>query len=233
MTRLAFLDFDRTLFAEDSFMWVLSDDPFRQERIRSVMASKKLNETHTEYTRRFLRKMGVLRGLSTKVITNKCDTEELPFSPDAHLLVSGLQEMGFRVIVLSGGIEEVVKKAQEALGFDAYFATQCLQYENGEYLTGEVVGSCITRDSKGDMVRQLCAAAGCSLRDCVAVGDGINDISMFRLVGFSVAFGKNCEERVQDEATTCVSSNCLQGVIEKIKEWNREQPRQWEEKRNY
>lgn len=227
MTRIAFLDFDRTLSQEDSFLWILRDDPTRKQEIQSIVASKTSNENDNDYNHRFLRKMRVLQGLSYQTLQDQCQRTPIPLVPDARTFIQHLQSIGFCVVVLSGGIEEVVEASQKELGFDAFFATSCLKNHEGTHLTGEAVGGCMTREGKGKVVRQICKMMGCSPLDCVAVGDGVNDISMFREVGFSVAFGSDCAEKVLEVADKWVLTGKLMEVFDKIKGWIREQPREW------
>lgn len=54
--------------------------------------------------------------------------------------------------------------------------------------------------TKGTALAELCAAAGCTLADAVAVGDWVNDVPMFEVAGRSFAMGM-APDHVRAKAT--------------------------------
>jgi phosphoserine phosphatase len=58
-------------------------------------------------------------------------------------------------------------------------------------LTGEVVGPLVRQNSKKDALEAIAKRWGIRPKDCVVIGDGANDISMFEASGFSIAFNAN------------------------------------------
>lgn len=72
--------------------------------------------------------------------------------------------------------------------------------------------------SKGNAIKQLCKILKIDLKDTVAIGDSINDISMFKIVGHSVAMG-NANDKIKQYADEITLSNEENGVavfLEKI-----------------
>lgn len=71
---------------------------------------------------------------------------------------------------------------------------------------------------KGDAVKRFCEILNIDLKDTVAIGDDYNDLSMFEIVGHSVAMG-NANELIKNSADEVTTSNCEDGVavfLEKI-----------------
>jgi hydroxymethylpyrimidine pyrophosphatase-like HAD family hydrolase len=54
--------------------------------------------------------------------------------------------------------------------------------------------------NKGSALVELCAQAGCSVDEAVAVGDWVNDVPMFEVAGRSFAMG-SAPEAVRGKAT--------------------------------
>lgn len=65
--------------------------------------------------------------------------------------------------------------------------------------------------NKGEAVKEFCRILNIDLKDVIAIGDGINDISMFKIVGHSVAM-KNASDKVKEYANEITQSNEQDGV---------------------
>ena len=70
--------------------------------------------------------------------------------------------------------------------------------------------------SKGYGLQKLCEIIDLPLRKVIAVGDGDNDVDIFRMAGLSVAMG-NADERVKQNADCVVSDNDHDGCVEAVK----------------
>ncbi|MBI64472.1 MAG: hypothetical protein CL778_04275 [Chloroflexi bacterium] len=71
---------------------------------------------------------------------------------------------------------------------------------------------------KGSGVFNLCKILGFDPKNFVAVGDGLNDISMFKTVGISVAMGQSTKE-VKENADLVVGTVDDNGLLDVIKEF--------------
>lgn len=65
--------------------------------------------------------------------------------------------------------------------------------------------------NKGNAIKEFCKIKNIDLKDVVAIGDSINDISMFKIVGHSVAMG-NASDKVKKYADEITESNENNGV---------------------
>ena len=72
------------------------------------------------------------------------------------------------------------------LGFDRNRANTLL--DDGAKLLGRVGEPILDRTSKLESLRELAAIHGLSTDDCLAVGDGANDLDMIQAAGLGVAY---------------------------------------------
>lgn len=78
--------------------------------------------------------------------------------------------------------------------------------------------------SKGNAIEKFCRRLNINLKDTIAIGDGENDISMFKVVGYSVVM-KNANDTVKKYADEITASNKDDGVavfLEKLLRITRE-----------
>ena len=78
-------------------------------------------------------------------------------------------------------------------------------------LTGRVTGPVVDRPGKERALRQFAAAAGVTLSQTVAVGDGANDLDMISAAGLGIAF--NAKPAVRDAADTSLSVPHLDAIL--------------------
>lgn len=112
--------------------------------------------------------------------------ERLPLTEGAERLLTTLKTLGYQTAICSGGFTLFGERLQSQLGIDYVYANE-LEIQNG-LLTGEVVGEIVDGERKAYLMRQLADRAGISLQQCIAVGDGANDLPMIRQAGLGIAF---------------------------------------------
>ena len=110
----------------------------------------------------------------------------LPLIEGGSKLIAFLKQRGIRCVCFSGGFMWGVESVSKTLGLDAYFAN--ILHHKDDMLSGEVGGYMMFNDSKGIMLKQLQALMGIDEEKTLCVGDGANDISMFKCAKYSVAF---------------------------------------------
>lgn len=71
---------------------------------------------------------------------------------------------------------------------------------------------------KGNAVRKICELLNIDEKNTIAIGDDYNDISMFKVVGYSVAMGNSSDEvkRYADEVTTSNEEDGVAIFLEKF-----------------
>ena len=136
--------------------------------------------------------------------------EVIELTPGADDFVRVLKLLGYKVAVLSGGFTQIVDKVHADLGLDYSFANLLEVDENG-LLTGEVLGPIVNRERKRDLLITMAQSEGIKPEQCIAVGDGANDLKMLRAAGLGIAF--NAKPNVQDEAEYTINRSRLDTVL--------------------
>jgi phosphoserine phosphatase len=90
-----------------------------------------------------------------------------------------------------------------------------LEIENG-LLTGRMVdqpwGDICDGAEKKKMLLETCAQLGIQASECIAVGDGANDLPMMGAAGLSVAY--HAKPAVRAQAMVAINSGGLDRVLE-------------------
>lgn len=101
----------------------------------------------------------------------------------AEELIEFLRGNGFKIAILSSGLMCLARRIAEELNVDYVYANELLFDENG-VVTGRV-NPLVDFKSKGAILRELKEELKPELT--VAVGDGYNDLSMFREADVAIA----------------------------------------------
>ena len=107
-------------------------------------------------------------------------------SPGARTLVATMRAHGARAALVSGGFTAFTSRVAAMCRFDEHHANVLL--DDGARLTGKVAEPILDRDAKLSVLRRMAAAGGMSEAECLAVGDGANDLAMLRAAGLGVAY---------------------------------------------
>jgi phosphoserine phosphatase len=160
-----------------------------------------------DFTQSLRRRVALLAGLPASVLTEV--TDSLQLMPGARTTVRTLKRLGFRCGAVSGGFSQIVQPVAERLGLD-FCAANELEIRGGK-LTGHVIGPVVDRSGKADALRQAAKHFGVPLAQCVAVGDGANDIDMLSAAGLGVAF--NAKPALREVADTAITQPFLDVVL--------------------
>ena len=161
------------------------------------------------------KRVGLLKGVATDDI--KTLANEMPLMKGAEETVSSLKENGFEVAIISGSFDIIADTIKGKLDVDNIF-TNSLVEEDG-ILTGEVTGPLVS-GSKLDVLSELIEEKGYTLDECVAVGDGANDISMIESAKYGIAF--NAKPALKENADIIVETRDLTDVLNVIINLNSE-----------
>jgi phosphoserine phosphatase len=148
-----------------------------------------------------------LAGLPATVLDEVAASLEL--TAGARTTVRTLKRLGYRCGVVSGGFTSVINHLVEDLGLD-FAAANELEIVDGR-LTGRVVGEVVDRAGKAVALRRFASEYDIPLSQCVAVGDGANDIDMLSAAGMGVAF--NAKPALREVADTALSHPYLDAVL--------------------
>lgn len=154
----------------------------------------------------------LLQGLPTQKALEVAGS--IPLMPGAEKLMKELKSLGFRTVLISGGFTIIAQRVAEQLQMDAFFANE-LVVDDG-MLTGDVRGPLTRQSSKKEVLEEICNKLNISPCECVAVGDGSNDLCWKGVVGTFIAF--NAKPVVRNAADVVVDGKNMESLIPIIKE---------------
>lgn len=208
--RLALFDMDGTLL-QGRFIQELA----RQTGRTSQLARWLDNYSVTDSQRAAL--IGeIFRGVPKHLFQNVA--RQMPLTPGAQETIVTLRKLGFRVGIVSDSYRIATEIVRRRV-FADFSVSNLARFRDG-VATGEVTpspawesaGGCLEhRACKGNAVRHLMDRIGIRHKFVIAVGDGRNDLCMFREAGFSVAFEPKSSQ-VRDAASHCIRGDLRQVI---------------------
>jgi phosphoserine phosphatase len=202
--RLIVFDVDSTL-VQGEVIEMLAARAGAEEEVRAVTEAAMRGEL--DFAESLHRRVAALAGLPESVLDEV--GAELELTPGARTTVRTLKRLGFRCGVVSGGFTRVIRPLVAELGLD-FSAANELEVVDGR-LTGKVVGEVVDRPGKAVALRRFADRFGVPLEQCVAVGDGANDIDMLAAAGLGIAF--NAKPALRNVADTALSHPYLDVVL--------------------
>ncbi len=170
-----------------------------------------------EYEESLKKRVSLLEGITKEQVRRVA--ENLPLVDGAEKIVEGMKSDGFVTAVITGSFSIIAERIAEKLNID-YVKSNELVFEDG-IATGEVKGPLTEDDSKGKVLKKLLSELKISNSKCIVIGDGANDLSMFKIAGFSVAF--NGSNILKKESNLIINNKDLKKVLFKIRDnvcWN-------------
>jgi phosphoserine phosphatase len=175
------------------------------EQVRSITEAAMRGEL--DFQESFRRRVGLLKGLPESALQRVI--ERIPLTDGAERLVATLRKLGYKTAILSGGFTFFGGVLQKRLAIDHLHANT-LELRDG-VVTGEVVPPIVDGARKAEMLQVIAASEGLSLEQCIAVGDGANDLPMLRLAGLGIAF--RAKPLVRSSAGQSISAMGLDGIL--------------------
>jgi phosphoserine phosphatase len=202
--RLIVFDVDSTL-VQGEVIEMLAARAGAEDEVRAVTEAAMRGEL--DFAESLRRRVAVLEGLPESVLAEVA--AEIELTPGARTTIRTLKRLGFRCGVVSGGFTRVIAGLVEQLGFD-FCAANELEIVDGR-LTGRVVGEIVDRPGKAVALQRFADTFRVPLEQCVAVGDGANDIDMLSTAGLGIAF--NAKPALREVADTALSHPYLDVVL--------------------
>lgn len=207
MNKLAVFDFDSTLMDGETIEF-FADTIGIKKQVAEI--TKQAMEGKLDFFESLTKRVALLKGIEEKVINEI--SHNLPYMPGSKELIKELKRMGYQVVCFSGGFHNATEHAKSILGYDAEFAN-ILHTKNG-VLTGLVGGEMMFSDSKGKMLERLQCILNVQKENTIAVGDGANDLSMFKHAGTKIAFC--AKEIVKKNADIIIEQKNLLHILDKL-----------------
>jgi phosphoserine phosphatase len=175
------------------------------EQVRAITEGAMRGEL--DFQESFRRRVALLKGLPDSALEHIVHT--IPLMDGAERLVATLRRLGYKTAILSGGFTFFGRVLQQQLGIDHLHANT-LDVRDGA-VTGAVIPPIMDGAAKAAHLAGIAASEGLSLEQCIAVGDGANDLPMLRLAGLGIAF--RAKPLVRSSARQSISSMGLDGIL--------------------
>ncbi len=149
-----------------------------------------------------------LAGLPIQTL-EQCLEERVRLNPGARTLVRTMTARGALALLVSGGFESFTGPVAEAAGFDGHQANRLLEADGK--LTGKVAEPILGREAKLEALQRAAGDRGLTLDECLAVGDGANDLAMIEAAGLGIAY--RAKPVVAARADACVDVSDLTTLL--------------------
>ncbi|MCK5659934.1 MAG: phosphoserine phosphatase SerB [Methanosarcinales archaeon] len=160
-----------------------------------------------DYGKALAERAALLKGLSLDAATQASDA--MPWMEGAHELVGHAKKLGYKTAMISGGFTISADRVGRELGMDHIMSNE-LEVVDG-VLTGNVGGPLTMQDGKANAFVEIAKNEGVLPEDCIVIGDGANDICLFKKAGFGIAF--NAKPILKEHADASIDGKDLQKII--------------------
>jgi len=130
-------------------------------------------------------RVGLLKGLDASMI-DRCHAERVVIMGGARELVRTMRANGADCYLVSGGFTLFADRVAADIGFTRALSN-ILEFSGGK-LAGTVARPIIGAAAKRETLLAEAEAHGITPEQCLAVGDGANDIPMIEAAGLGVAY---------------------------------------------
>ncbi|RCW75580.1 phosphoserine phosphatase SerB [Pseudorhodoferax soli] len=162
------------------------------------------------------RRVALLQGVPVAALQQVYD-ERLRLNPGASELVAACKAAGLKVLLVSGGFTFFANRVRDRLGID--FTRSNLLDEADGVLTGRVVpqawGDICDGAEKRRTLLEVASLLGAVPAQCIAVGDGANDLPMMGEAGLSVAY--HAKPKVREQAMVSIETGGLDRLLELLR----------------
>jgi phosphoserine phosphatase len=175
------------------------------EQVAAITAAAMRGEL--DFKQSFAKRVSLLKGLPETKVNELVNRIQL--TGGAERLITTLKNLGYKTAILSGGFNFVGRYLQERLGLDYLHANE-LDIAGGT-VTGNVIEPIVDGARKAACLQEIAAKEGISLDQCIAVGDGANDLPMLNIAGLGIAF--HAKPVVRQTAKHAISNLGLDGIL--------------------
>jgi phosphoserine phosphatase len=194
----------------------IADAAGRKAEVAAITEAAMRGEI-TDYKASLRARVALLKGV-TVAHMEEVYTQRLQLNPGAAALVAACKKAGLKVLLVSGGFTYFTDRIRERLGID-FARSNVLEVESGPTcgtLTGRMVdqpwGDICDGAEKRRTLLEVSTLLGIAPAQCIAMGDGANDLPMMGVAGLSVAY--HAKPAVREKAHVAINSGGLDRLLE-------------------
>lgn len=209
--KLIAFDMDSTLINIECIDEI-ADAVGRKAEVAAITEASMRGEI-TDFKESLRRRLALMRGVTeADLLTVK--TERLRLNPGAAALVAACKQAGLKVLLVSGGFTYFASHVCELLGID-FMRSNALEITDG-VLTGglqqQAWGEICDGAEKRRTLLELASLMNIRPEQCIAMGDGANDLPMMGAAGLSVAY--HAKPAVRAQAQVAINEGGLDRLLE-------------------
>jgi phosphoserine phosphatase len=212
--KLIAFDMDSTLISIEC-VDEIADAVGRKAEVAAITEAAMRGEI-TDFKDSLRRRLALLKGV-TLADMERVYTERLKINPGAADLIAACQKAGMKVLLVSGGFTFFADRVKDRLKID-FARSNRLEISGGE-LTGGLVmqswGDICDGAEKRRTLLEVASLLGIEAHECIAMGDGANDLPMMGAAGLSVAY--HAKPKVREQAMVAINEGGLDRLLEVVK----------------
>ena len=209
--KLIAFDMDSTLISIEC-VDEIADAVGRKAEVAAITEASMRGEI-ADFKDSLRRRVALLEGV-TAADMERVYAERLQINPGAAELIAACKAAGMKVLLVSGGFTVFADRVKERLEID-FARSNLLEIEDGA-LTGRMVDQCWGDICDGAEKRrtmlEVASLLGIEPSQCIAMGDGANDLPMMGAAGLSVAY--HAKPRVREQAMVAINEGGLDRLLE-------------------
>ena len=194
----------------------IADAAGRKAEVAAITEAAMRGEI-TDYKESLRQRVALLRGVTVAHL-EQVYTQRLQLNSGAAELVTACKTAGLKVLLVSGGFTYFTDRIRDRLGID-FARSNVLEVESGAncgQLTGRMVdqpwGDICDGAEKRRTLLEVSSLLGLQPSQCIAMGDGANDLPMMGVAGLSVAY--HAKPKVREQAMVSIESGGLDRLLE-------------------
>ena len=193
----------------------IADAAGRKAEVAAITEAAMRGEI-TDYKDSLRRRVALLKGVTEAHMQQVYD-QRLQLNPGAQALVQACKASGLKVLLVSGGFTFFTDRIRDRLGID-FARSNVLEVQEG-VLTGRMVdqpwGDICDGAEKRRTVLEVATLLGIAPAQCIAMGDGANDLPMMGVAGLSVAY--HAKPAVREQAMVSIEQGGLDRLLEVLR----------------
>lgn len=213
--RLIAFDMDSTLINIEC-VDEIADAAGRKAEVAAITEAAMRGEI-ADYKESLRQRVALLKGV-TVAHMEEVYTQRLQLNPGAAELVAACKAAGLKVLLVSGGFTFFTDRIRQRLGID-FARSNVLEVGSGPTcgtLTGRMVdqpwGDICDGAEKRRTLLEVATLMGINPAQCIAMGDGANDLPMMGVAGLSVAY--HAKPAVRAQANVAINEGGLDRLLE-------------------
>jgi phosphoserine phosphatase len=183
----------------------------RRDEVAAITEAAMRGEI-SDYKDSLRRRVALLAGVPESAL-EQVWRDRLRLNPGVQQFVAACRNAGLKTLLISGGFTFFSERIRQQLGLD-FARANSLGVAHGR-LTGTLFdrpwGDIVDGAEKKRVLLEVAELMGISTAQCIAVGDGANDLPMMEAAGLSIAY--HPKPAVREKAMICIDSGGMDQVL--------------------